>query len=300
MLLLVPCMGISQTMFDTEMEAIAQSVRQVAGQELEGHNIAIGDILNSEGNKTALGKRIADELSYALSTKGANFKVVNRKHFQALMDEVDRQALLDDRTVLRLGRMVGISVVVYGVLHQESNNYRVLLKYALLEAQTTHALCRGTLTRLPSVDAMYQPKFVKEPSIPAEETMKPRTEAKPRSSELSVFRSGHLQLVFKGCEQEFGVLKCEYEVLSFNRNESFMIFAENSFLEQGQRRVRPHSVVMGMERSSVHLSTVLEANKVSRFFLYFNDFIAGRPATLNLHARTPTHFNFDFTSSLIK
>lgn len=284
----------SQSLLELEIMNLARDVESVVGERLVGHNIAISDILDADGNAVELGKLIADELSFALGGQQDKFKIVDRSHFNTLMDEIDKRALLDDRTVLSLGKMVGISVVIYGKIYRQPDHYRIFLKYALLEQQVTDNLCRGRLTRLPSVDAMFHPK---PPSnISAQGTPKDNSGSPNNitTSSIAPFQNGTLIIQFNGCAASGSTVQCSYTVTSLGRNETFFVYREGTFLQQGQRRSSPVLLSMNNQQSSHQLSTVLEANKPSTLMLQFRDFSGNVATSINLNGRTPTNFDFSY------
>ena len=293
---LLSCVGLSQSLMERELTTLAQEVATVANLKLTGHNIAIGDILDAEGNATQLGQLIAEELSHALSDKQGKFKIVDRTHFQTLMDEVDKRALLDDRTVLSLGKMVGISVVVYGTIYQQADQYRIFFKYALLEQQVKDNLCRSHITRLPSVDRMYQTPVKDKETRPNTSKDEAKEEKSPQSG-FPPYQDGSLVVQFKGCNSSGYAVQCTYEVTSFGRSETFIAYSEGTFLQQGARRAAPTALYMNGNQSGYQLSTVLEANRPSQLIIQFQGVSGGASPNLNLHARTPTIFDFNYTNT---
>lgn len=292
---LLPFTGLSQSLMERELTTLTQEVATVANTKLAGHNIAIGDILDAEGNSTQLGQLIAEELSHALSGKQEKFKIVDRTHFQTLMDEVNNRALLDDRTVLSLGKMVGISVVVYGTIYQYTDQYRIFLKFALLEQQVKDNLCRSQITRLPSVDKMYQTLVKDKITSSKNNEDKEKKDASPIA--FPAFQDGSLIVQFKGCNTTGSVVHCSYDITSFGRSETFIAYSEGTYLQQGARRAAPTALYMNGNQSGYQLSTVLEANRTGQLIVQFQGFSGSISSILNLHARTPTIFDFNYLST---
>jgi len=286
----LPILGITQSTFEREILSLAEEVAAVANEHLMGQNIAIGDILDSDGNTVELGKLLADELSYALSGQRGNFKIVDRSHFKTLMDEIDKRALLDDKTVLKLGKIVGISVVVYGKIYRQSDHYRIFLKYAILEKQVIDNLCRGRLTRVPSVDAMFQPNPVK-----AQDETNPSMKSLPAI--FPPYQEGNINIQFNGCKIQGDIAECTYSVKSIGRNETFFAYCDGTYLQQGYRNSAPVSLYMSNQQSSYQLSVVLEANKPIVLTLQFRGFSGATTSSINLHARTPATFDFNYLNT---
>ncbi|MBC6995163.1 CsgG/HfaB family protein [Neolewinella lacunae] len=291
LLLAAPLFLAGQSVFDREVKIIAEEIAAVAKSSLTGHNIAIGDILDADGNAVQLGSLLADEISYALSTSAEPFTIVDRSHFQKLMDEVDLGAngLLDDNTVIRLGRMTGISAIVYGKIYQQADHYRIYFKYCLLEKQTIGALCRGYLTRVPSIDGKYT--GTKAKAAPTGSGGSPPQVAS--SGAYEVFKSGPIQIQLDDCAHASGGVNCTFTVSSSGRNETLILFGEGTYLSQGNRRVGPVGIYLDGRQSTYQLSAPLVAGRPYKALVQFpGRFTNG--ATLTLRGKTYSIYEFDY------
>lgn len=286
-----PLYAWSQSVFDREIRVIADDFATAANVSLAGHNIAIGDILDAEGQPVKLGKLLAEELTFALRGQSDRFNIVDRTHFQTLMDEVEMgsSGLLDDKTVLKLGRMIGISAIIYGNIYQQSNHYTIYLKYAILERQTLAPLCRGGLSRVPSVDKLYEQESA-APTLPS----RADEPASTNPSRYAPYQIGSLKVEFTGCTPNGSTIECRYTITSIGRNESFMLLSEGTYLQRGNRRSAPALMSVNGQQSTYQLSTTLIANRPVSAVLQFRGFSTTGPATLNLRAKTPSVYEFDY------
>ena len=281
-------------MLDAELETMASGFSEAASEKLVGQNVAIGDLLDEDGQAIPLGKQLADELSFRLSDKSDAFSIIDRSHFKKLLAETNLGAkgLLNETTIPRLGRMAGISVIVYGNIYQRSNNYVIYLKYVHLESQTSRSLVKAYLTRIPSVDKLYNATETPEHTAITKEDS--THTISPANGLPQSFTSGPIRIDFQGCQVNQTVIDCTFHLISAGRSESLTLTRDNSWLQVGNRRLPPMRLFIQERQSGHQVTYPLRANQTHIAVLRFATTFLGNGAQLNLHGRAPSIYDFDF------
>lgn len=100
------------------------TVTRPAEINLKGFSkIAIGDILNEEGQAGAHASDIADGITAALFASGA-YEVLDRNHLGALLSEhaLGEAGLIDESTAAQIGQFIGSAALIFGRI--QTDNYK--------------------------------------------------------------------------------------------------------------------------------------------------------------------------------
>ena len=83
--------------------------------------IAVGDIVNEEGQAGAHASNITDALTAALFTSGA-YEVLDRENLGALLSEhaLGESGLIDESTAAQIGQFIGSAALVFGRIQADS------------------------------------------------------------------------------------------------------------------------------------------------------------------------------------
>jgi len=145
----------AQTNQDREIESIAnQLVQQISTTDVK--NVAIADFANLDGTYSQLGKYLAEEFSFALTSIDKNFNIIDRSKVNYLLKEAGlaSDGLVDPNTIAKLGNMKGIDAIVSGSLTPQGNNMRIFIKVLQLETASVLASVRGDISLNPDIIAM--------------------------------------------------------------------------------------------------------------------------------------------------
>jgi len=98
--------------------------------------VAVSDFSDLGGNVTDVGRFMAEEFSIALAEFASGFKVVDRSHLKALLQqhELNSSGLIDPGTVRLIGRFSGVDVLVTGTIVSFDETLRLEIKVLELES----------------------------------------------------------------------------------------------------------------------------------------------------------------------
>ncbi len=97
-------------------KSMQMTLLRPAEVNLKGYSkIAVGDIVNSHGRVNSHSLAVADEITGQLVQSG-RFDVVDRQHLRSILKEQTLAAsgLLDEGSAPQLGRLLGVSVLIFG------------------------------------------------------------------------------------------------------------------------------------------------------------------------------------------
>ena len=162
-LLLIFCLTLltvsvhAQEVTDREVEYIAgQLSRQLETLEAGSYNVMVTDFTDGDVAPTELGKYLAEEFSYHFSLinkEGLN--IIDRSRLKALLQEqgLIRDELIDPLETVRLGKLKGMSHLLYGTIIASGEYYTVYVKLIDVETQAVLASTRGRISIVPSLPA---------------------------------------------------------------------------------------------------------------------------------------------------
>ena len=79
--------------------------------------LSVADFVNQEGNTTELGSFLSDKIFVSITENKGNFSIINRSRLKDLLEENKisvTTGLVDPKTSAKLGKLVGIDVLVIG------------------------------------------------------------------------------------------------------------------------------------------------------------------------------------------
>lgn len=138
--------------YEEQIDAIATRLAQRLEAQ-PGKTIAVVDFTDVRGNKTELGRFLAEELSVALLSTGKGFRMVDRAHLSRIMEEsrLGESGVVDPATAKELGRVAGVDLLVTGTLTALGDSVRLTVK--VLDTETANILAgeRETLPDSPAI-----------------------------------------------------------------------------------------------------------------------------------------------------
>src|SRR6266849_2209770 len=180
--------------------------------ELGRKRVAVVDFTDLQGNVTELGRYLAEELSGALVNDSRGFRVIDRAHLKAVLQEHKLAAtgLIDPQTARQLGKIASVDTLVTGTITSAfGETVRVLVK--ALDVETADIIAQSTAD-IPKTDAI---KILLgqgiATGIPApgglNEGPSPQPPGEPKSAAVSV-EENELLFVVKSCGRSGETLKC--------------------------------------------------------------------------------------------
>jgi len=162
----------AQSNQDKEIESIAnQLVEKISSTEVK--NVAVADFANLDGTYSELGKYLATEFSFALTS---NFLLKEAGEAEG--------GLVDPNTIAKLGNVKGIDAIVSGSLTPQGNNMRVFINVLQLETASVIAAVRGDISLNPTIIEMSEKgvdNSVKRKSSSPKKISKSNTNIQPSS-----------------------------------------------------------------------------------------------------------------------
>jgi curli biogenesis system outer membrane secretion channel CsgG len=266
----------AQELLDIELSALAKQFSIEVSNKMQGQNIAVADFVDDQDNPSPLGRYLAEEFSYTLVNAATNFKVIDRTQLRTLLKEagLGDKGMLDPNTVKTLGKLEGISAVVYGKLTPVGNVVRVFIKVVVLETQVNEIIVRGSLTKTPTIGSLLNEADSKKADIEAKTKTDQSTAASAKQ-----FVHQHISLTLKQCRYKNGYLDCEFEVISIGKNDNFSVQTSDTQLTlANEKSYRASSLSIGSSASSILVNASLQANVPAILTVRFS----GVPTDTNL------------------
>ena len=281
-----------QSITDRELNELATKLVDKVNNELNNQNIAIADFVDINDEPSDLGRYIAEELSFNLVDRTTKFKVIDRTHFRRLMKEagLGDKGMVDPASVQKLGRLEGITAILYGKLIPTSNTIKVYVKVVHLEGQVNEATVRGTITRTPTID-----DFLGSGGSKQKEEARSQQRTTHRSSPS--FVNENIEVKVLQCTRRGTTVDCEIEFLSNARNDNLVLRTSQSRLVDANWNSYPASqVIMNGMQSSQQVSQPLAVNQPKRGIVSFSNIPASLSTAQLLEVNCTSLAAFTFTA----
>lgn len=294
--LLIANTVLCQNITDRELAQLAEDLAKAVESKMSGQNIAIADFVDNDDKPSSLGKYLSEEFSYTLVNKAANkFKVIDRTQLRRLMDEagIGDKGMVDPASVQKLGRLEGITAVVYGKLIPASSAIKVYVKVVVLEKQVNEITVRGELTRTPTIDGFLGLELgEKEEKVPVNET-------RPAASPTAPYTYQHIQINLLGCTRNGSFVDCELQITSIGKDDNFSLKVDKSRLvDAAWNSCYATQLSMGGKTSSVQGAQPLRANTPATAIVRF----ANVPASVSFYPMLELNCNsysaYSFTAQI--
>ena len=174
--------------------ALGQELKQASStlsakiSESGRKRVAVVDFTDLQNNVSELGRYLAEELSGALAEEARGFRVVDRAHLKAILQEhkLASTGLIDPQTARQLGRFAGVDTLVTGTITSAfGDTVRVSIKALDSETAEIIAQSRVDVPKTKAIDELLQHSIgiaTTEPTNsdtsipqPAQATTKPST-----------------------------------------------------------------------------------------------------------------------------
>jgi hypothetical protein len=198
--------------------ALGQELKQVSPTlaakiaESGRKRVAVVDFTDLQGNVTELGRYLAEELSGALVNDARGFRVIDRAHLKAILQEHKLAAtgLIDPEAARQLGKIAGVDTLVTGTITSAfGDTVRVMVK--ALDVSTAEIIGQATadIPKTEWIQRLLGQGVATGMSAPggSNEGPSPQPAVEPKSAAVSV-EENDLQFVVKPCGRSGETLKC--------------------------------------------------------------------------------------------
>lgn len=273
-----PCFFASHAQSITEIELgrLADSLVRKVKLQMTGQNIAIAEFVDINGQTSNLGKYLAEDFTYSLTNRAGNYHIIDRSHLRTLLDEagVGEIGMVNPESAQKLGRLEGVTAIVYGKLVPTGNEITVYINVVILEKQVNVISVRGKITRTITIDKLFG----------AEIEMQKRSQvdsgnSSHESENAHRFIRKNINLAVSKCIRKNGGVYCEFTVSSQNIADNFFVkTSETSMKMSGGKMYYPSQVSMNGKSSSIQANRTLQKNETSILSVWFS----GVPNNSNL------------------
>jgi len=180
-LLITPCANPQQP----EINALAARVAAEFSMADEGKKVIVFDFIGPGENDTALGQKIADDFSNALSRSSSGLTIINRSLIIAAFDNypVTYQVFEKPELELWLATKLGANFMVSGKLQHDSQN----LALSVNMYKSDGSAIQGLKVKLPITDQMKSLMDISAETDPYEPEGDPSINKKQRSHAACVY-----------------------------------------------------------------------------------------------------------------
>lgn len=140
--------------YEEAVDGIAARVAEtMTGQGEGSRTVAVVDFTDVQGEKTELGRFLAEELSVALLNTRRGLRIVDRVHLKRLFEEhrLGEDGSIDPQTAREVGRIAGVHFLVTGTLTPLDEGVRLTVK--VLETETADIVAGDRVT-IPATDQL--------------------------------------------------------------------------------------------------------------------------------------------------
>ena len=263
----------SQSITDKELEKLATDLTSKVAGGMHGQNIALADFVDENDEPSQLGKYLAEELSFTLVNKSANFKIIDRTQLRLLLKEagLSSKGMIDPTSVQKLGSLKGITAVIYGKLFPTGNYLNVYIKVVILEGQENVITVRGRLTRTPNIITLEgkentTPSVVDCPPCNCPELPNVKKET------VQSFKNQNIQIELQGCSRNGNNVDCQFKIVSIGINDQFAIKKTGTelFNASGQKYAAA-LLSMNGKNSSIQVNQSIGANSATAAAVRFSN-----------------------------
>lgn len=128
-LMCVPAYLSAQMDFDAAIDAVGKRI-SFKIYEQEKSKVAVANLVDHLGAPNELGGLISEEMTVSLLKHSRGFEVMDRAHLAAIIEEhkLALGGLMNDSTLIELGRLESVEVVITGTITRLGNRYKVTIK----------------------------------------------------------------------------------------------------------------------------------------------------------------------------
>jgi len=140
--------------YDQQLRVLADTLDQkiaTSGKK----NVAVVDFTDLPGNTTELGRFLAEELSVDLAMVAKGYRVIDRTHLKAILQEnkLASTGVIDTLTARKLGQIAGVDSLITGTVTPFGDSVRLTVK--VLDTETAEMLVASS-TDIPKTKAVEE------------------------------------------------------------------------------------------------------------------------------------------------
>jgi TolB-like protein len=162
--------------------------------------VAVVDFTDLQGNVTELGRYLAEEFSISLFETAKDFRVIDRSHLQALIQEhkLSSTGIIDPQTAKRLGQIAGADALVTGNITPFGDTIKLSVKVLDTSTATLVGASSADVARTKAIDELLSRGISSGSSAPmAPPSASQRGQTPTSSSGVSVDNSRFLFVIRK-------------------------------------------------------------------------------------------------------
>jgi len=240
--------------------------------------VAVVDFTDLQGNVTELGRFLAEDLSGELVNDARGFRVIDRTHLKALLQEHKLAAtgLIDPETARQLGKIAGVDTLVTGTITSAfGDTVRLMIK--ALDVSTAEVIGQNTVD-IPKTKAIEE--LLAKGISSTRNTTTPQITSPPPADPGALVASQKVDsfsFALKGCQQSGARILCKLLITNQGEDARLVVSGRNVFSRAGNKRSRIIDVA-GNEYSAemVGLGNMANEGEVQ------NLLVSGVPVSLTL------------------
>lgn len=286
------CMSFTQSVNDRELDQLADSLAKAVENRMIEQNIAVADFVDIDDKPCKLGKYLSEEFGYTLVNKASKFKVIDRTQLRRLMEEagIGDKGMVDPKSVQKLGRLEGITALVYGKLIPVGNTVKVYVKVVVLENQVNEINIRGDITRTVTIDKLLGEE---------EENSKPGSTQTTQIKTSTPYINQNIQIFLKGCSRNGHLVDCELEITSLNKDDIFALKADNTrLIDPGGNTYFASQLFMGNKNNSTLVNQTLRPNSAVTAYVRFANVPSAIQSFYAVELECSSNIAFSFVAQL--
>jgi TolB-like protein len=174
--------------------------------------VAVVDFTDLQMNVTELGRFLAEEFQGALVNQAQGFRVVDRTHLKALLQEnkLAASGIIDPQTARQLGRIAGVDALVTGGITPLGDSVRLSIK--LLDVSSAEVIAMSSIdVPKTAAIAVLSDQAITSSGSAATGVASSRAASSSSPSQLST-SMGDVQLDLLSCQRAAMTVKCEFRV----------------------------------------------------------------------------------------
>lgn len=208
--LLFLCFGFKDTFAASNIEEGVKSLAEQISKnmkEKQKQKIAIIDFSDLNGNVTALGQFIAEELTTQLFiTAPGNFEVVERRQLLKLEEELalGQMGFIEEKGIKKMGQVLGVDAIVTGSMTDLGNTVKINARMIAVESAKVFAVAATDIPKTVMVfDLMAKQVEERQPEVkaPSALTVQSGKEEAKRKEETTFFKNDLFKITVKSLKK---------------------------------------------------------------------------------------------------
>jgi len=218
--------------------------------------VAVVDFTDLQGNVTALGRFMAEELESALANSSSGIDLVDRTRLQLLMQEnkLASTGIIDPATARQLGKIAGVQVLITGTLTPLSDTVRFSVK--ALDTEDARIVASTSRDILKTRDVMQLlgqatagTSAMNNAPAPIVPGTGPVASASPTAPRAQVDEEQKISFALKSCILSGASVTCRLTLTNLSDDRDFAIGRSSRLIDAIGREVNSNDRRIGSKES---------------------------------------------------